>query len=441
MKRNRKALIIFMRYPEEGKVKTRLAASVGAQEATRIYEKLVRRTLGLAGDFVRARRGEVEALIAFSPIQERDRIQKAYPGPWTFFPQVGDHLGERMERAVLHAMALGYGSVVLTGTDLVDTQVSDFGQAFDVLERGGNECAVLSPAADGGFFLIGLNRPCPSAFRPEQWGSEEICLRTEKLLCEAGFRVQKLKTRKDIDRPEDLAMLRSRPVFRSTLSVIIPTLSSPKRLSPFIAFLESCLWPGDEIVAVQGGGGTREEVESEGGTRSRWIMAPKGRGVQMNHGARAARGDTFLFLHDDSLPPPNFAYSVRKIREAPGMSLGCFGLGFSPSTPVMKMVAGGANLRTRLLKLPFGDQGLFCRREIFEKAGGFKKPYLMEDVEFVRECRRLGGLMILPETIFTSPRRYLSRGIVRAVMENQLLLLLHRLGASDRSLYSFYYRQ
>jgi len=122
------------------------------------------------------------------------------------------------------------------------------------------------------------------------------------------------------------------------------------------------------------------------------------------------------------------------------MSLGCFRLGFRPSTPLMDIIAAGANLRTRYFKLPFGDQGLFCRREVFEKIGGFKKLYLMEDVEFVEECRRWGGLMILHETLFTSPRRYLTRGVIRAFLQNQVLMLLYRLGASDRLLYSLYYR-
>jgi len=434
------ALIVFMRYPEPGKVKTRLAASIGSEEAARIYEKLVRRTLGLVADFVQAGRGDVDAFIAFSPPDKRARMEEAYPGPWAFFPQKGSHLGDRMEGAILHAVALGYGSVVLTGTDLADTQVADFTEAFDGLDQGGNDCAVLGPAADGGFYLIGLNRPCPSAFRPEHWGSGEIYLRTERLLHDAGFRVRRLKTRKDIDRPEDLPFLMSRPIFRSTLSVIVPTISDPERLRPFLSFLESCLWPGDEIVAVQGDGGREDKAEGKWGTQTRWIGAPRGRGLQLNHGAGAARGDTFLFLHDDSLPPAHFAYCVRKICEAPDMSLGCFGLRFSPSTPLMDIIAAGANLRTSYLKLPYGDQGLFCRREIFEKSGGFNKPYLMEDVEFVRECRRWGKLMILPDPLFTSPERYLTRGVVRAFLQNQLIMLLYRLGASDGSLYSLYYR-
>jgi hypothetical protein len=123
------------------------------------------------------------------------------------------------------------------------------------------------------------------------------------------------------------------------------------------------------------------------------------------------------------------------------MSLGCFGLRFTPSTPLLEIIAAGANLRTRYLRLPFGDQGIFCRREVFEKVGGFRNKHLMEDVEFVRECRSWGKLMILPDPVYTSPKRYLERGVVRAFIENQLLMLLYRLGASDASLYSLYYRE
>lgn len=438
----RKALIVFMRYPREGEVKSRLAACVGGREAARIYEKLVRRTLGLVSEFIGNGKRCVDAFIAFSPAGDKERIKDAFPGPWRFFAQdeSAPHLGGRMEKAFLHVRSLGYESIVLTGSDLADTKVCDFRKAFDFLENGGGRCAVLGPATDGGFYLIGLNRPCPLPFSPEQWGEGEICLRTERLICDSGMRVQRLEARTDIDRPGDLAFLESLPAFKSTLSVIVPTLSGPEGLEPFLSSIEPALWPGDEIVVVQGGECREETGDTENFSgRVRWLCSARGRGVQLNHGARAARGDIFLFLHGDSLPPAHFAYCVRKIREAPETSLGCFGLGFLPSTPLLKIISAGANLRTRLLKMPFGDQGLFCRRETFEKIGGFKRLYLMEDVEFVRECRKLGGLVILPETVLTSPRRYLGRGIVRAFLQNQLVMLLYRLGANERFLYSLYY--
>ena len=164
--------------------------------------------------------------------------------------------------------------------------------------------------------------------------------------------------------------------------------------------------------------------------------APRGRGHQLNRGVELAKGNLLFFLHDDSVPPPNFAYSLRKLCARPEMSLGCFSLAFSPSQPLLDGIARWANLRTRLFGLPYGDQGLFCRREMFERVGGFKKLYLMEDVDFVRSCRRFGRILMLPDSITTSPERYLRKGILRSLLQNHLTMLLYHLGVSDRRLYS-----
>ena len=98
------------------------------------------------------------------------------------------------------------------------------------------------------------------------------------------------------------------------------------------------------------------------------------------------------------------------------------------------------DIRTRYFGLPYGDQGLFCRRESFEKVGGFRKAFLMEDVDFVRSMRSLGNILVIPETITASPERYLKGGIIKNSLRNHLLLLLYRLGVDDRTLYSLYYR-
>ena len=167
---------------------------------------------------------------------------------------------------------------------------------------------------------------------------------------------------------------------------------------------------------------------------------PGAGGSQLNRGAYAAVGNVLLFLHGDSTPPPNFSYSVRKISQAPGTALGCFHLSFSPSTPALGAIAAWANFRTRRLKLPYGDQGLFCTRTVYEAIGGFHKNFLMEDVDFVRRCRAAGRLMVLPDAVVTSPRRYLAKGILRAAAENHILFLAYLLGMDERRLHSLYYR-
>jgi rSAM/selenodomain-associated transferase 2/rSAM/selenodomain-associated transferase 1 len=438
MKPSRKAAILFMRYPEPGCVKSRLAAAVGSGEAARIYEKLARRTLGVAAKFKR-KSPEVDLFIYFTPPEKILQLEEAYPGPWRFIAQRGMHLGERMQQAIREVLDQGYSDVLLVGTDLGDLEPLDFTDAFEALE---NECAVLGPAADGGFYLIGLKRPCSAVFRHESWGSGDVFARTEQLLLKSGFAVKRLRERRDVDHPEDLQYIRRKAWFNTNLSIIVPTLGSSDRLAPFLHSIEKQIWPDDEIILVKAqspdhgkGPITPEDITP----KTLLIHARRGRGLQLGRGVTAAKGGLFLFLHDDSTPPPNFACLVREICEQSEMSLGCFQLAFSPSNPLLNGIARWANLRTRVFKLPYGDQGLFCRRNIYDNAGGFTKAYLMEDVDFVRRCRRLGRLMVLPERIVTSSERYIRMGIVRASLRNHLTMLLYHLGLSDRRLYRFYY--
>lgn len=446
----RRALIVFMRYPEAGKVKSRLAASMGPHEAACQYEKMVRMTLGAVSDFHRTQ-PDVDLSIHFTPPERAEEMRKRFPGPWRFILQEGGHLGDRMHRSMERAFAEGFSHVILVGTDIAWLEPADFKEAFEKLAAGH---AVLGPAMDEGFYLVGLDRPCSEAFAPEEWGTDGISRRTEALLCAAGRSVRYVALKRDIDREEDFELVRSDPRFRERLSVIIPTMNPLASLEPLIEKLDDILWPGDEVIVVSSSPvsvmeqGTWKWPKGPKGltgpqdvtaSRVRVMHAPRGRGLQLNAGARAARGGLLLFLHDDCAPPPSLASSVRKLAAAPDMSLGCFHLAFSPTNRSLDLIALWANLRTRLFKLPYGDQGLFCRRETFEEIGGFQNPYLLEDVDLVHRARRRGKLLFLPETITASSRRYVQQGVLSASMSNHLILLSYILGASNSRLYDRYY--
>ena len=266
MWRRRKALIVFMRYPEPGKVKTRLARELGDRDAASVYEKLARRTLGVVSDFRRSM-PDVEVLLFYSPEDREKEMAVPFPGPWELVPQHGEHLGQRMDLAVRHALSQGYGSVVLIGTDISDIAAADLERAFEIVGRGE---AALGPAADGGFYLIGLDRPCSAPFRPELWRTGDICRRTASLIAEAGLGVRYVERRRDIDRPEDVRMLEETGLFRERLSVVVPTLSPVERLEPWLHALRAQLWPGDEIVVVipnRGGMAPDGMAADEEGTR------------------------------------------------------------------------------------------------------------------------------------------------------------------------------
>lgn len=432
MKTAPRVLLVFVRFPEPGKVKTRLARHIGPENAARVYEKLLRRTLGVAADFKR-RNPDARVVLLHTPEDPPDLVVAKFSGPWEIRCQEGEHLGARMENALRTAFSEGAGSAVLIGSDIADIEAEDLEEGFRL---AGEKTVVLGPARDGGFFLIGLGEPCFAGLRFEQWGTGDVYSRTVREITGAGFRLRTVKIRNDVDRPEDAAVLDREYLFRSKLSIIIPTLSAPERLKSLLTRLEDRIWPGDEIILVQAGAPVTVRHLSASTLHA---GAPKGRGIQQNAGAALASGDILFFLHDDTYPPSEFPYLIRRTCQREDVAIGCFRLAFSPSDRKLDSIAAWANLRTAVFRLPYGDQGLFCRRAVFEKAGGFWQEYLMEDVGLVRECRKSGRLAVLSSPVYTSPERYLRKGILRASIQNHTIMLLSMLGVDEKELCSLYY--
>jgi uncharacterized protein len=431
----KRTLVVFMRYPEPGCVKTRLAAGMGEKAAADLYARLLRRTLGIVTDFWEKHR-DVEIALHFDPA-DRDRdVRRSFPGPWRFAPQTPGHLGERMRAACDLSCGKGQRHRIVIGCDIGDLESEDLVDAFSALHR---HDAVVGPASDGGFYLLGLRRPCDAVFSPTSWGGSDVCARALDSLRREGLSVGLVSERNDIDRVEDLARLRHRHYFDHQLAVIIPFLGPVARLEILLESLEPQLWPGDEIIVVSGDGASGDGA-IDISTRTRMVRSPRGRGKQLNRGVQEARSDLLWFLHADSTTPPNFAYHVRKLSLEHRYALGCFRLAFDGDSRALAQIARWANLRTSIFKLPYGDQGIFCRRATFDQLSGFRRAYIMEDVDFVRSARRLGKLLIIPQELHTSPVRYMKRGILRASLSNHFLLALYLFGVSDRQLYSWYYR-
>lgn len=430
------ALLLFLKYPEMGKVKTRLARTLGPQEALRIYRQLLCRTLGLARDF-QFSHPLVHLILYVDPPEKVADMQRNFPGPWTIRGQDHGDLGKRMASAFRETFAMGCQQVVLVGVDLADLKLGDLKKGFEALCR----CpVVLGPARDGGYYLIGLRHPMDSLFQGIPWSTPRVWEVTLHRLESRGVVPGVLDVRRDVDEGADLAFLKAQPFFDRRISVIVPCIGPLSRLAPLVDALQQGLWSEDEILLVRGQNHAATPVElCQQGVRH--LVAPKGRGIQMNLGALRAEGDLFWFLHADSSPPPDPGYHVRTLLEHPGASLGCFQLGFQEETPGLRLLSRWANFRTRVFKLPYGDQGLFCSRRVFEKVGGFQRSFLMEDVTLVRACRQLGSLLIIPRFIHSSPERYQRRGILPAGIQNHFLMLLHLAGVSDALLYRIYYRK
>lgn len=190
-------------------------------------------------------------------------------------------------------------------------------------------------------------------------------------------------------------------------------------------------------VLVADGGGAAETREAFRGIGARVLSSFGSRGARLHAAAGEARGEIFLFVHSDSRVPEHALGLVGDAVQG-GATAGAFSLGYEDAGPGLRWIAAWANLRTRWLKMPFGDQGIFCRREVYQRSGGFRDLPICDDVDFVRRLNRVAKLRILPEKTVTSPRRYREQGNLRQVLRNWRVLAGYFAGVPAETLHRWY---
>ncbi len=161
------------------------------------------------------------------------------------------------------------------------------------------------------------------------------------------------------------------------------------------------------------------------------------RGARLARAAAEARGDVFFFLHADSVPPDGAIELIRRALDG-GADAGAFSLAYEGGGRAMRWIAWWANRRSRTWKLPFGDQGIFCRRRTYERTGGFRDLPVCDDLDFVLRLRRAGRFVIRPEKTRTSPRRYVEVGVLRQVLRNWRVMAGYFAGAAPEKLARWY---
>jgi rSAM/selenodomain-associated transferase 2 len=218
---------------------------------------------------------------------------------------------------------------------------------------------------------------------------------------------------------------------RSSVSVVIPALDEEGSLPAAIRSVREAT----EVIVVDGGSRdrTREVAAAEG---VRVLAAPRGRGRQLDAGARAAAGQWLVFLHADTRLEAGWAEALAALPD--DVVGGAFRLAVDSPRRAFRVVEAAVRVRVRLFKLPYGDQGLFVRREVYARLGGVPPLPLMEDVAFVARLRRTGRLAFPPVRAFTSPRRWERHGIVGATVRNWRLLALYALGRPPEGLERLY---
>jgi hypothetical protein len=158
----------------------------------------------------------------------------------------------------------------------------------------------------------------------------------------------------------------------------------------------------------------------------------------MNEGAKLSRAEVLLFLHADTHLPPDWKEHVAEAIAAPNVVGGAFRLRVDSDLRGLRTVERLANMRSLRLGIPYGDQALFVRRNIFEEVRGFPPIPILEDLELVLRLRARGKLVIARAYVLTSARRWKELGVLRTSLTNQLMLLGRMFGCSPHDLRRVY---
>ncbi len=226
------------------------------------------------------------------------------------------------------------------------------------------------------------------------------------------------------------------------VSVIIPVLGEEAGINPCLRQVrETAAGEPVEIIVVDGDpdSGTVKRID-DGDVIA--LRSPKGRGAQMNRGAASAKGSVLLFLHADTILPPDAFRLIRDALADPRVTGGAFDLAIDSPRPLLLLTARCASLKHRITRVPYGDQAIFIRRDFFKAAGGYREIPLFEDVDMMKRIKRLDGkIIILPERVRTSARKWERDGILYAIFRNWFLQVLHLMGVSPEFLVRRYYRE
>jgi rSAM/selenodomain-associated transferase 2 len=226
---------------------------------------------------------------------------------------------------------------------------------------------------------------------------------------------------------------------RCAFSIIIPVLHESAIINILLDSLERLEGNESFEIIVVDGSPTEDTLRVITQKNVLKYACPKGRGRQMNEGAAHATGDILVFLHADTFLPSNALALIRTTLENKRFVGGAFTLHIQSQTPFLRMIAAYSTLRSQISRAPYGDQVIFLRRPYFEAIGGYTDIPLMEDVELMRRVKRKKGrIIILPDPVVTSDRRWHQEGLFYTLLRDNVIIFLYWCGMPAEKLARFY---
>jgi rSAM/selenodomain-associated transferase 2 len=222
-------------------------------------------------------------------------------------------------------------------------------------------------------------------------------------------------------------------------SIIVPVFHEGERINDLIESLNHLDSDKNIEIIVVDGSRERDTLRAIRTGQIAKISSEKGRAIQMNAGAFIAKGEVLIFLHADTELPIRALEKIHSLMEQTDYVGGAFDLGIKSDKLVYKAIGALSSLRSRLSRIPFGDQAIFIRKEYFDQLGGYKEIPLMEDVELMRRIKRSGKkIRIFYDRVMTSPRRWEKEGIIYCTLRDWILRILYLFGMSPDRLVKYY---
>ncbi|MGD8304678.1 MAG: TIGR04283 family arsenosugar biosynthesis glycosyltransferase [Desulfobacterales bacterium] len=436
-------LIVFTRFPEAGKTKTRMISALGPEGAARLQRQMTEHLMATVATLNGPNGLNIEIRYDGG---NATLMQDWLGSNWNYQPQGNGHLGRRMQRAYETAFRDDAPAAVIVGSDIPGISADIIRQAFKMLRQ---KDLVLGPAKDGGYYLIGIRKTLPAKtygrlFDGIHWGSDSVMAQTLQIAKDLGLEPVLLESLADVDRPADLpAWLQgqkaaSQRLRAQNLSIIIPVLNEAATIEDTLSALQGV----DHLeVIVVDGGSIDETVEVARLKGAKVLQTSPGKARQMNCGAAAASGEVLIFLHADTRLPADFNRQIPWGLNQSEVVAGAFRLAIDSRAAGIRFIERMTDLRSRYLQLPYGDQALFMKKSVFEAIGGFADLPIMEDFVLMRRLRRKGKIVILPAAVITSPRRWQHFGILKTWLVNQMIVIAFYLGISPERLARWYRRE
>ncbi|MDJ0846413.1 DUF2064 domain-containing protein [Crocosphaera sp.] len=410
------SIVLFTRYPDPGKVKTRLAWDIGDRLASEIHRTLMSQMLkillhetngvNLIVNYT-GTNAATEMIKGFDPALKSDIDQAIESGILSFIVQPSTAFGER-----INDIAKQLGKVIIIGSDIPGITSNILEEAIESVNR---EQAVIALTEDGGYYLIGLPH-YSDVFTTINYSLGNVGQQTYDLMQKNYSSASILNhSLVDLDEISDLQSLGLTDLIEQNqvnISVIIPTLNEVDSIYETLANIvkQAEISKNLEILVVDGGSKDETLQRVEDFKKDyphlliQLLIVPSlGRAFQMNTGLRHSSGKYLIFCHADTLLPSAWDEKITSVLDNEKVKLAYFDLQFHDEHLGLKLVAWTAN---NIRRLPYGDQVFCIRRDEFKKIGGFDYLCLLEDVTLIDNKIGYQNCQRIPQSIMTNPRKY-----------------------------------